>query len=163
VVEILALDRDEAAAPGEIGRIVVTDLHNRAMPIIRYDTGDVGAFAMTENGAPDQHRLAVVEGRRLDRIYDADGRPVSSFIFYKSIWKYPAVRQFQLAQETPTRYRLRLNVTPEFAAEQALLADFRDHVGAASDLRAEYVDEIPVLHSGKRQQVVQEYTGYRTH
>lgn len=163
VVEILKLDRDETAAPGEVGRIVVTDLHNRAMPMIRYDTGDVGAFAMTEDGAPDQHRLAVVEGRRLDRIYDADGRPVSSFIFYKSVWKYPEVRQFQLVQETPTRYRLRLNVTPDFAAERALLADFREHLGAASALRAEYVDEIPVLRSGKRQQVVQEHAGYRAH
>jgi len=89
VVEILALNRDQPAEPGEIGRIVVTDLHNRAMPIIRYDTGDVGAFATTSDGAPDPDRLAIVEGRRLDRIYAADGHPVSSFIFYKAIWSTP--------------------------------------------------------------------------
>lgn len=65
-------------------------------------------------------------------------------------------------QETATRYRLRLNVAPDFASERALLADIQEHLGAASELRAEYVDEIPVLRSGKRQQVVQEYAEYRT-
>jgi len=30
----------EACAPGEIGRVVVTPLHNFAMPLFRYDIGD---------------------------------------------------------------------------------------------------------------------------
>ena len=42
--EILKLTSDEPAAKGEVGRIVVTDLYNYAMPFVRYDTGDVGAW-----------------------------------------------------------------------------------------------------------------------
>ena len=40
------LDRHgRACAPGAVGRIVVTTLHNFAMPLVRYDTGDLGEEA----------------------------------------------------------------------------------------------------------------------
>ena len=35
--EILKMDSDEPAEPGELGRIVITDLFNYAFPILRYD------------------------------------------------------------------------------------------------------------------------------
>jgi phenylacetate-coenzyme A ligase PaaK-like adenylate-forming protein len=38
--EILKMDSDEPAEPGELGRIVITDLYNYAFPILRYDNGD---------------------------------------------------------------------------------------------------------------------------
>src|SRR5699024_8524305 len=41
-VELLKLDSDEPVAPGKPGRIVITDLYNKAFPFIRYDTGDIG-------------------------------------------------------------------------------------------------------------------------
>lgn len=44
MVEILDPD-DTPCAPGEIGRIVVTDLANYGLPLIRYDTGDRGALS----------------------------------------------------------------------------------------------------------------------
>lgn len=34
------MDSDEPAEPGELGRIVITDLFNYAFPILRYDNGD---------------------------------------------------------------------------------------------------------------------------
>lgn len=39
-VELLAPDSSDYVKPGEIGRVVITDLYNRSMPLIRYDTGD---------------------------------------------------------------------------------------------------------------------------
>ena len=40
VVEVLSLHSDNSAPPGEMGRVVITDLFNKAMPLIRYDTGE---------------------------------------------------------------------------------------------------------------------------
>ena len=43
-IEILNIDTNELAPNGTVGRIVVTDFFNYAMPLIRYDTGDLGVI-----------------------------------------------------------------------------------------------------------------------
>ena len=48
VVEVLRAD-GSACAPGETGRVVVTNLHNFAMPMIRYELGDQAAFGADGN------------------------------------------------------------------------------------------------------------------
>lgn len=155
-VEILELGADVPVETGEVGRIVVTDLHNLGMPIIRYDTGDVGRFVELPNGDIDKTRLAAIEGRLLDQITDSGGRHVSPFVFYKSVWKYPTIRQFQLAQLARSTYELRLQVDDsEFDAESIAL-DFRQYLGENADFRVKVVDNFPVLDSGKRRQVVNE-------
>jgi phenylacetate-CoA ligase len=45
VIEVVKMTNETPASPGELGRIVVTDLYNRLMPMIRYDTGDIGALS----------------------------------------------------------------------------------------------------------------------
>ena len=44
VIEVLDRDRDVPAAPGEAGRVVVTDLWSHAMPLIRYELGDIAVM-----------------------------------------------------------------------------------------------------------------------
>lgn len=49
--EILKMDSDEPAEPGELGRIVITDLFNYAFPILRYDNGDTAVATRKEKTA----------------------------------------------------------------------------------------------------------------
>ncbi len=42
MVKILKPDDDKLIQESEIGRIVITVLYNYSMPMIRYDTGDIG-------------------------------------------------------------------------------------------------------------------------
>ena len=49
--EILKMDSDEPAEPGELGRIVITDLYNDAIPLIRYDNGDLAVAERKEKNA----------------------------------------------------------------------------------------------------------------
>src|SRR6185437_16003324 len=73
LVEIL--DEDGLPArPGEIGRVVLTSLHNFAMPLIRYAIGDyaeVGAPCPCGRGLPVIERLL---GRRRNMVTLPDGR-----------------------------------------------------------------------------------------
>lgn len=151
IIEILKMDRDEPAEIGESGRIIVTDLYNYAQPIIRYDTGDVGAFA-------DRERmfLAKVEGRRLDLLYNTSGNLVSSYIVYKNMWQYPEIDQYQLIQQGEKQYEIKI-VSHNFTRESQLIEEYRQFLGADSQITIQYIDEIPLLSSGKRKKVVNNY------
>jgi phenylacetate-CoA ligase len=72
-VELLR-DDGSACEPGEQGRVVVTDLHNFAMPLIRYDLGDVallGAPCVCGRGLPVIERVL---GRAGQLAVDPSGR-----------------------------------------------------------------------------------------
>lgn len=156
-VEILEMDSDEPAAEGEPGRIVVTDLFNYAMPMIRYDTGDIGSMVHDEN-FPWRKYLNHVEGRRLDLLYDTGGNLVSSYIVYKNMWQYTEIEQYQLIQEDKKRYTIKINCRKPFTRELQLTGEFKSYLGQDADFNVEYVNEIPLLSSGKRKKIVNNYT-----
>lgn len=162
VVEILDLDHDEPVGPGVAGRIVVTDLINLAQPMIRYDTGDLGSFAVDSGGAVDATWLQSVSGRRLDQIYDGADRPLSPMLMYKIWWRYPEIRQHQLIQRGRGDYLIRLNVGDEFARESEFVRDFADLVGEGVRCEVERTHEALVLASGKRKSVVSLYAPARS-
>ncbi len=155
-VEILKMEEDVPAEMGELGRIVVTDLYNYAMPLIRYDTGDIGAYEL-DNERPGLMFLSTVEGRKLDQLFDTQGNLVSSYIMYKNMWKYTEINQYQLIQEDQKRYVFKINVEGEFLKEEQLINEFKKHLGFDANFKIQYVDEIPLLSSGKRRTVVNNY------
>lgn len=74
--EFLKLDSDKKAEPGEICRIVVTDLFNYAFPMIRYDTGDTGIYNSENNDSNGFPVLSKIYGRLLDLVYDTKGTTI---------------------------------------------------------------------------------------
>lgn len=155
-VEILKMDSDEVAADGELGRIVVTDLFNYAMPMIRYDTGDLGAIER-DAANPGRLYLSRVEGRKLDMLYDTSGNIVSSYIMYKNMWQYTEIKQYQLIQEGEKDYLFKINADKSFNREAQLVSEFKSYLGSDANFKVEYVDEIPLLASGKRRKLVNNY------
>ena len=72
LVEVID-DQNNSCKPGEIGRVIVTSLHNFAMPIIRYDIGDyveVGSPCDCGRGLPVIKRIL---GRQQNRVRGLDG------------------------------------------------------------------------------------------
>jgi len=156
-VEIFGLNENRHAKPGELGRIVVTDLYNYGMPLIRYDTGDLGVISVDKSGGIDRTKLTRVEGRKLDTLLDTKGNIISSYIIYKNMWKYTEIDQYQLIQEGPRNYTFKINVHNGFSREVQLRNEFLSYLGADADFNIEYVNEIPLLNSGKRRKVVNNY------
>jgi phenylacetate-CoA ligase len=155
-IEILKIDTDEPAKEGELGRIVVTDLYNYAMPMIRYDTGDVGSLERDASN-PGRLYLSKVEGRKLDMLYDTKGNIVSSYIMYKNMWQYTEIRQYQLIQNGEKEYLFKINVGETFERETQLVEEFKAYLGDDAVFQIEYVKEIPLLDSGKRRKLVNNY------
>lgn len=101
----------EPAAAGQIGSILVTDLLNHAMPLIRYRIGDTGIWAAGDcpcgRGLP---RLESVAGRVTDFLVGADGRLVSGvFLATYLVAQRPSLGQVQIEQEKAGQvlYRIR--------------------------------------------------------
>jgi phenylacetate-CoA ligase len=95
--------------PGESGDILLTDLHNYGMPLIRYKVGDVGSWkegvCACGRGLP---LLNVVEGRTLGLITTPEGRVVAGEFFPHLMKDFSVIRAFQVIQETETLVRIRI-------------------------------------------------------
>lgn len=155
-IEVLKMDSDTSADENEVGRIVVTDLYNYAMPMIRYDTGDVGAYIRKKYNGVERMAISSFGGRSVDTIRDADNNLVSPHAITNLMWKYKVIKQFQFIQRGKGEYKLMLNANPEEVEETVLMNDYRRILGAQANLEVEYCDDIPVLASGKRRYIVNE-------
>ncbi|WP_298789294.1 CoF synthetase [uncultured Allomuricauda sp.] len=148
ILEILDFKKDVPAKPGELGRIVITDLYNHATPMIRYDTGDIGAVTNVENHSFPV--LETVEGRKADILFNTKGTMISPFKFMGILPQYPEIEQIQFIQTKKTGYAIKINVREEFLQETELVALFKSIVGDDAAVAVEYVNEIPLLSSKKR-------------
>jgi phenylacetate-CoA ligase len=157
IVEILDA-AGNACSPGEIGRVVITTLHNFAMPLIRYEIGDyaeAGAPCPCGRGLPV---IARIMGRSRNIMTLPDGRQRwPSFVSER--WSHLApVRQLQLVQKSPSRMELR--VVPERALTDAevgnLIAAFQGSLGYPFEMELRQVAEIPRSASYKFEDFVSE-------
>ena len=158
-IELLDPEKDEPVAEGKLGRIVVTDLFNFAMPLIRYDTGDMAVMAeKSVCGAPGPV-FTSVEGRKVDFIHDTKGNLLSPHVITNTMWRYSAqVRQFQFIQESSSEYIIKLNCLKSgFDRSGELITDLKHYLGQDATIGIELVDDIPVLASGKRKKIVNNY------
>jgi len=151
-IEILELDNDNNVPLGKLGRIVITDLYNYAMPMIRYDTGDIGILNWDFNN--QRKVLTNVEGRKMDMVYDTSGNLMSSFTITNNMWLYTEIKQYQFIQKSENQYLFKLNLNEKFTREQQLIKEFKGYFGQNAEIDIEYVDEIPLLNSGKRRKVI---------
>jgi len=147
-------EHDRACEPGAIGRIVVTPLHNFAMPLLRYEIGDyaeVGGRCPCGRGLPMLKRI-VGRQRNMVVLPNGDRRwPAVELAETKDLQEFPPIQQFQLVQRTLTRMEMSL-VTPrplQHEEESRLRGWIETAVGHRFDVAFLYVDEIPRSPSGK--------------
>ena len=156
-IEILKMDTNEPASEGEVGRIVVTDLFNYAMPLIRYDTGDLGSMGKNMNCRYKTPIITKLAGRAIHQIYSTDGTPISPLIIPVPPECWPSILQYQIIQEEQSKYRLKLIDKNRTNSDIAIMNFLKDIFGQDADITIEYVEEIPLLPSGKHQQTVNNY------
>ena len=148
------------AKPGELGEVVVTDLHNFGMPFIRYATGDLAVAAPAGVCACGRAhpRLATVEGRVTETLLDAAGNRVNGLLFNVVIAHVAhAIRRFQVVQHRDRSITLRIVPSETFdgSVENVLRQNWQRYLAGVA-VTIERVDDIPLSKSGKRQVVTVE-------
>lgn len=159
VIEILKDGRP--ARPGEMGEVVVTQLDNRAMPLVRYATQDV-AVPSDAASCPCGRQLPLiggVEGRVPDIVMAPDGSALVVH-FFTILFEYlDGIRHFQIVQPEQPRIVARI-VRDDGYAQESTEQHIRDEVAKATSgslaVEFDYVDEIPLSPSRKRRLVISE-------
>lgn len=157
--EVLKLDKDEPAEYGELGRIVITDLHNYAFPIIRYDNGDIGMLLPPNGHSKGYPILGRLYGRRFDICYTTDNHPFFPMTIGRILKHFNNIRQWQFIQKEAKEYHLKLivGVNWDKKDEESVTTLLKEALGNDAIMRIHYVDDIPVLSSGKRKPVINEW------
>jgi phenylacetate-CoA ligase len=141
----------------EEGELLVTDLRNEGMPLIRYRIGDGGVWAERACGCGrGLPVLARVEGRIYETLQGADGRRVPGEYFGHLFKDCPKVRQYQVAQRGSgmVEVRLVLHEALRDGEREDILRKTRAVFGPGVEVRIEVREELPLLPSGKRQLTV---------
>jgi phenylacetate-CoA ligase len=89
----------EVCGPGETGRLILTNLHNYAMPFIRYDTGDLATVGDECSCGRSFQVLERIEGRSPSWVLTQTG-PVSwaPFLAVVLSMNIGTIEQFQFVQ-----------------------------------------------------------------
>lgn len=150
------------AEPGDAGDVVVTDLHNYGMPMIRYQNGDLARRAAPGTCACGRSldRLLRVDGRRADTLIDGEGNEVPGIVFHVlfSDARRELVRQFQAVQNAHGEVTLRVVRGRDFAEDafESVTGRF-SHYLRGLPFRIEFHDAIrPHERSGKIQTIIVE-------
>jgi len=152
-VELLSFENDKPVEKGQPGRIIVTDLFSYAMPLIRYDIGDIASWVNEGNLHKHIPSLSNIEGRYYEIIYSTSGEMIIPGAIALIVVFYGDendIIQWQFIQETKKDYLLKLITKPSYKGEQSCKERIIKLLGKDARLRIEYVDSIPPLPSGKR-------------
>ncbi len=123
LVEIIGDDGRPCCA-GESGRVIVTSLHNFAMPLLRYDLGDyatVGGPCSCGRTLPTLERIL---GRTRNMLRLPGGRTAFPGFPLHPLMKLPAIRELKMIQHSLEDIEIELVLTHALTSkEEATLAD----------------------------------------
>ena len=148
----------DPSIPAPDGKILVTDLLNRSMPLIRYEIGDLGRWA--REPCPCGRGLPLVQdlqGRLTDFLEMPDGRQISGVALLT--WVFADVSELQHVQIVQdTRDEVKLKIVPGRTYEPSVEKRLRERLQhyLQSDVRVlvELCDEVEISASGKRRFVI---------
>ena len=107
VFRVEVLRRGQPAGPGELGRLAVTDLVNTAMPLIRYEVGDVGRLLVGE--CPCGRRTARLEVLgRAQELLDSPRGPLTAADVADTVFCDPAAANVRVEEVGPGNFEATL-------------------------------------------------------
>ncbi|HUU58810.1 MAG TPA: phenylacetate--CoA ligase family protein, partial [Phycisphaerae bacterium] len=135
------------------GRVLLTDLGNLAMPLIRYEVGDRAAWAAERrcHCSDDGECIRRLEGRTSDFVWSADGRAIHRAWFNSLILSVPGVRQYRLVQESLRSLRVEVVENRPIAEGRArdVCRRIRETLGGDVEVRWQRRASLPQTPLGK--------------
>lgn len=138
---------------GESGEVVVTGFSNKAMPFIRYKTGDIAIYGGCQNGIV---KLKSLQGRTVDYIINNKNERIylTALGFSKRVKSFSKIKKWQFEQNKKGEIIVRIvkDIVFSDSDELEIIQLF-----ASFEIKAtvEFVDQIPLTIRGKRRFLIQ--------
>jgi phenylacetate-CoA ligase len=145
-------------APGDKGEVVISNLVNRGTVLLNYRLGDLAVISRERcSCGRTLPLLADLEGRVEDTIFLPDGE----FVHPRAVWgvfkQKPEVLRYQLIQQTPQHFELRL-VTVDRAVYEVVSGDIltvlRQLLGGGVTIEAAFCPKLDPPQIGKFRSVI---------
>ena len=140
-------DSGKPVTTGENGHIVLTDLWNYSMPLIRYDAGDMGV--PTDKSCSCGRGLPLIEklsGRTIEQIILPDGQQIPGLLI-TDVFEHGEVSRlvldYQVVQEHANEIVISIVTTGNFSTEleNEIVEHIQGHLGSTIDIKITYIDE----------------------
>lgn len=155
---------DERGAPvpaGAVGRIVITAFSHRVMPVVRYDTGDLAAFATTPCSCGRRSpSVEAIEGRQVVKFVGQSGRRFEAYLVLR-VFDSSGFGDFQLVQDQPGHLRVVVGAGAEVASAriEQVASSLADLLGDRFAIAVDPSGAFVRTPSGKRNPAVQRWSG----
>ena len=168
-LEILKED-GHPAPPGEPGEIVVTELHNYAMPFIRYKLGDLATSMEKDEKCKCGRGLPLIGeivGRALDTVVTPTGKllhaHVFNYIIRSAISHGADIREFNITQKDEHNLLIKIVAPQKLGGEHRnyITQEIVSFMGENIKIDFEQVESIPLEKSGKFRFFVSEIPSYQ--
>ena len=136
------------------GDILITQLNNYAMPFIRYRIGDIGR--LSDEICPCGNQLPVLAellGRSTATFRTRTDTLIHAGYFTQQFYNVIGIDQFQIIQESLKHCVLKVVINEQWteAARRYMVQKIQEVLGADVIVTVEFVKEIPLPASGKRE------------
>ena len=145
-VEFLEEESEKEAETGEVGRVIVTDLTNRVMPLIRYDTGDLAI--KLDNPCPcgrSYPLMSSIEGRKVNS-FTLDGKRYTEKFFQEIIYGFDETIGFQIKRGKEEKIKVLLLTEARELPEKV---EKKLSTIMGQSIEVSLVEDIPLESSGK--------------
>jgi phenylacetate-CoA ligase len=139
---------DESASSGEEGKIVLTNLHNFGMPLIRYEIGDLGAIFSDTCSCGRELSLMKPVGRIYEYFADRNG----TFTYlrdFQTVFEDLPIQDFQVVQESDDEIVIKIVRRHGYSEAHTNFILKNIKVFGKSKVKVELVNSIPLEKSGK--------------
>jgi phenylacetate-CoA ligase len=165
-IEVLRQD-GAPAGPGEMGQVIITELHSRAMPLIRYQIMD--SVVMGESPCACGRGLPVIQqiiGRAYDYLLSKTGRRFHGekvmYLLEHLQDQRMGIRNIQVIQDSYTDLKVHILRDGDFqeGAMKVIREYFIDTLGPDVKIEFNFVEAIPRAPSGKFRVVVRNFESH---
>ncbi len=146
------VDDTGQAITGQSGDLVITDLYNYGMPLIRYVNGDRATLINEPCGCNNPLPImSSIDGRKLDIIKTVSGKTIPGELFPHLFKEFTGIDKFQVKQSEISSLQISLIINKQFTEQDKvdITEEINKYANNELQLIFNIVDDIPLTVSGK--------------